>query len=103
MQDIEQKANACATCYMMLIGVDMQRRVKESFPPGPFSKLLSMGQDIPQKATWQGWNAILEQSILKLDDEAYRKALFDVMCQKSHQWREVQRAIWNGQKRKEWV
>lgn len=88
---------------MMLVGVDTGYRVKESFPPGPFSALLSMGQDIPQKATWQGWNAILEAAMEKLEtNEAYRKALFDVMCQKSHQWRETQRAVWNGQ-RKEWV
>lgn len=151
---------------MMLTGVDMQRRVKELFPPGPFSALPSMGlcQDIPQKAPWQEWNAILEAAMLKLEtneslldltkdvpattplttehtenterkDNLYlcvvvfsvysvcvvvvyilkgcqikkKKVLFNVMCQKSHQWREAQRVVWmhdntaNGQKRKEWV
>ncbi len=33
--------------------------------------------------------------------EAYSEALFDVMCKKSHQWRETQQVVWNGQKRKE--
>lgn len=94
--EIHKSAWTLSCCYFWLTSKNMSERKGVVFnTPKPFLEMVTRNlcSEVPEQAEWTVWNRIhghaLEHFLTSKENiEEYKQALEEIMCNKSHWWRE---------------